>query len=75
MPCMCGDTLCWSCGPAQGTPRCSSCNKLYEDGDAKRNVCLECLCPVCGEVSRLKGNTTDGRVYRTCGDAHQKERT
>ena len=32
MSCMCGDTYCWSCGPAQGNYKCSVCGKWTEDG-------------------------------------------
>ena len=39
MPCMCGDTHCWSCGPAQGNSKCWYCGawaddwcELFEDG-------------------------------------------
>jgi hypothetical protein len=29
---MCGDTHCWSCGPAQGNSKCSVCGKWADDG-------------------------------------------
>ena len=32
MACMCGDTHCWSCGPAQGNSRCPICNTWADDG-------------------------------------------
>lgn len=32
MPCMCGDTHCWSCGPAQGNSKCPICNAWADDG-------------------------------------------
>lgn len=32
MPCMCGDTHCWSCGPAQGNTRCPICRVWADDG-------------------------------------------
>ena len=32
MACMCGDTYCWSCGPAQGNAKCSVCGKWEADG-------------------------------------------
>ncbi len=32
MPCMCGDTHCRSCGPAQGNNRCEACGKWDDDG-------------------------------------------
>lgn len=31
-PCMCGDTCCPSCGPAQGNYRCPSCNGWISEG-------------------------------------------
>lgn len=30
--CMCGDTYCWSCGPAQGNSRCEICGNWSADG-------------------------------------------
>jgi hypothetical protein len=32
MPCMCGDTRCRSCGPAQGNSYCEQCGRWEEDG-------------------------------------------
>ncbi len=32
MPCMCGDTHCPSCGPAQGNSRCPICRAWLDDG-------------------------------------------
>ena len=32
MPCMCGDTYCWSCGPAQGNYKCPACGRWTFDG-------------------------------------------
>jgi len=37
MPCMCGDTQCPSCGPAQGNSRCSICGKWADDGCEHRD--------------------------------------
>ena len=31
-PCMCGDTQCPSCGPAQGNSRCPVCRAWLDDG-------------------------------------------
>jgi len=31
-PCMCGDTQCPSCGPAQGNYRCPACHTWADDG-------------------------------------------
>ena len=31
-PCLCGDTQCPSCGPAQGNVRCPVCGEWSEDG-------------------------------------------
>lgn len=33
MPCMCGDTYCPSCGPAQGNNQCPVCGTWSADGD------------------------------------------
>lgn len=38
-PCLCGDTQCSSCGPAQGNYRCTNCGKWTEDGKCTE----ECL--------------------------------
>jgi hypothetical protein len=32
MTCMCGDTHCGSCGPAQGNSRCPICSSWADDG-------------------------------------------
>jgi len=32
MACMCGDTHCSSCGPAQGNSRCPICRSWQDDG-------------------------------------------
>ncbi len=32
------------------------------------------LCPVCGEHVTLTGETTDGRLIGSCGDAFTRER-
>ena len=31
MACMCGDTHCWSCGPAQGNSKCELCGSWTDD--------------------------------------------
>lgn len=31
-PCLCGDLMCPSCGPAQGNSRCPNCGKWSADG-------------------------------------------
>lgn len=31
-PCMCGDTCCPSCGPAQGNYKCPACGNWESDG-------------------------------------------
>lgn len=33
-PCLCGDTHCWSCGPAQGNAKCPICGAWADDGCA-----------------------------------------
>jgi hypothetical protein len=37
MPCMCGDTHCPSCGPAQGNSQCPLCGAWLDDGCAHFN--------------------------------------
>lgn len=37
MPCMCGDTQCPSCGPAQGNSRCPICKAWADDGCEHRD--------------------------------------
>ena len=32
MPCLCGDTQCGSCGPAQGNWKCPICGNWADDG-------------------------------------------
>ena len=32
MPCMCGDSCCPSCGPAQGNFKCPICNEWASEG-------------------------------------------
>lgn len=32
MPCMCGDFLCPSCGPAQGNTKCYVCGRWASEG-------------------------------------------
>lgn len=42
MACMCGDTCCRSCGPAQGNNRCEACGAWEADGGcADPQACLE----------------------------------
>ena len=41
MPCMCGDTYCWSCGPAQGNYQCPRCGKWSFDSDEDPCECTE----------------------------------
>ena len=39
-PCMCGDLMCSSCGPAQGNHKCSWCGVWDMDGGcADREAC------------------------------------
>ena len=46
MPCMCGDSQCWSCGPAQGNFRCVICGEWADNGcehlDDEGNYKPEC---------------------------------
>ncbi len=39
MACMCGDTQCPSCGPAQGNSRCIVCGAWADDGCTDPAVC------------------------------------
>lgn len=42
MPCMCGDTYCSSCGPAQGNDKCMFCGKWSMDGGCDNpSICEE----------------------------------
>lgn len=42
MPCMCGDTYCPSCGPAQGNAKCPWCGCWEADGGCQRpDFCAE----------------------------------
>tara|TARA_Y100000310_G_scaffold111606_1_gene109984 strand:- start:1833 stop:2147 length:315 start_codon:yes stop_codon:yes gene_type:complete len=43
-PCMCGDTQCPSCGPAQGNSRCPACGVWDDDGGCKDPVACEKIC-------------------------------
>lgn len=49
MPCMCGDTRCWSCGPAQGNSCCNACGEWddeheeHELGDPCKHDDAKCL--------------------------------
>lgn len=56
MACMCGDTYCWSCGPAQGNSKCreadGGCDKT------KGRECPDCeeeipdVCDDCGKEKK-----------------------
>lgn len=37
MACLCGDTQCPSCGPAQGNSRCPICGEWADDGCQHRD--------------------------------------
>ncbi len=42
MPCMCGDTYCYSCGPAQGNSQCDVCGEWSADGGCSNpEKCIE----------------------------------
>ena len=43
MPCMCGDTHCWSCGPAQGNSKCDFCSMWADDGCVNETACKAAL--------------------------------
>ncbi len=43
MACMCGDTYCPSCGPAQGNSQCPWCGCWEADGGCQRpDFCAQC---------------------------------
>ncbi len=48
MACMCGDTYCFSCGPAQGNPKCSDCQVWYSDGGCE-HIGFPCINEECPE--------------------------
>lgn len=43
MACMCGDTHCWSCGPAQGNTKCEFCSQWADDGCVNEIACKAAL--------------------------------
>lgn len=54
MPCMCGDTHCRSCGPAQGNNRCEACGEWDDDGGCKDpEACKKRLKEIEAEYARL----------------------
>jgi hypothetical protein len=62
MPCMCGDTRCGSCGPAQGNSRCGSCGEWQEDHE------VECVGGpfAMGEEIRVVRGRLKGAVGTVC---------
>jgi len=62
-PCMCGDTHCHSCGPAQGNFQCGFCNEWADDGCAKATAC-EAAMKVMSKLHTKKYYDEEwGRVY------------
>jgi hypothetical protein len=54
MRCMCGDTHCHSCGPAQGNNRYEACGKWDDDGGCKdTEACKKRLKEIEAEYARL----------------------
>jgi len=54
MPCMCGDTHCRSCGPAQGNNRCEACGAWDDDGGCKDpEACKKRLKEIEAEYARM----------------------
>jgi len=54
MPCMCGDTHCRSCGPAQGNNCCEACGAWDDDGGCKDpEACKKRLKEIEAEYARL----------------------
>ena len=41
---MCGDTYCWSCGPAQGNHKCPNCGRWSLDGPCDDPAACEKAC-------------------------------
>jgi hypothetical protein len=60
--------------------RCKDTNYRCQSNEQERVVCAYVgvvdsqpdLCPVCGELSVYTGRTKDGRLIRSCGDAHPR---
>ena len=48
MACMCGDTYCYSCGPAQGNAFCRDCRVWYSDGGCE-HIGKPVVCDKCGD--------------------------
>ncbi len=86
-PCLCGDTECPSCGPAQGTraPECDICGDRSDDvitdpsnGDAA--VCARCrgaepdddLCPSCDGTGIGQHGDPDTSVCQQCGGGGER---
>ena len=64
MPCMCGDTHCWSCGPAQGNNHCEICGMWDDDGG--------CDFPaVCLEYSRI-ADEIEAAMYKEMNEYEEK---
>jgi hypothetical protein len=58
MPCMCGDTYCPSCGPAQGNARCPWCGAWELDGGCQRPD----FCSDCDEKERSRQSREDTQI-------------
>lgn len=58
--CMCGDTHCRSCGPAQGNNKCYACGIWDDDGGCQTPVeCAEKLAKFDKEQAELDQRATE----------------
>ena len=58
-PCFCGDTHCWSCGPAQGNWKCPICRAWADDG-------CEHICDRCDGTGDTCGFPPTGEPHDQC---------
>lgn len=68
MACMCGDTHCGSCGPAQGNSKCYSCGEWQDDhGEHELLAVTDCAEGLLTFVRSLASGVTpfDYHVIRT----------
>lgn len=79
MACMCGDTHCPSCGPAQGNWRCPICWAWADDGcDHLEAFCVTCGAPAVDDLERgpqtcgAHGHTVETRLKSEFEDQAQE---
>lgn len=68
-PCLCGDTHCPSCGPAQGNWRCPIC-RAWADDDCEH---IEAYCKVCGAIFIDNEDGSGNEVISEMCGAHGHE--